>query len=238
MNSLRQCLKCIETTEKELNEVITKCDEDFKELSDSIEQLKLSPPKLVRQIAAVSEETSAYLGCSMPDRAAAVASATQEVASATKPLINDEAYYSGKGKLYYAVLSFPINKQYRLKVKNKMKITKLENFTFQQQLVLFKREINNWREICSGNFVIIPEHNKSTPCYHYNIIFRAESSQTIHDMTIAFVDAYGIDYKFKKHFVNIKEVVDLKRLTDVYLKKTEGKEYQYTGIMLEISNII
>lgn len=209
MENLKKCLQCIKDTNEVVEEIVTECNEGFNEIKKTIEELKI-------------DEKSSVLPNEQPlglvrQGAAGISDALQADAEA----------------VYWAVLAFPVNLKYKLKVKNKMKIASLCDFTFEQQTILFKRKIKEWQNIASsGDIIVIPEYNKKTPVYHFNIIFRAFTSQKTHDMRIAFVDAYGIPYHYKMNFCYIKKLEEdtPDKFLNGYLKKETGKEYQYTGI--------
>ena len=204
-----RCLNCIKETNEVVEEIITKCEEDFHEIKKTIEELK-------------NDEKSSVLPNEQP-----LGSIRQGAAGISDALQADAE------ALYWAVLAFPVNMKYKLKIKNKIKIARLCDFTYEQQTILFKRKIKEWQNIASsGEIIVVPENNKRDPVYHYNIIFRAFTSQKTHDMRITFVDAYGIPYIHKMNFCYIKKLEEdtPDKFLNGYLRKQTGKEYQYTGI--------
>lgn len=205
MEQLKKCMQCIKETDEVINEIITECDEGINEVKQIIEELNLKS-------SVAPNESDLGLVRREPD-----------------PAVNGDP----EECLYWAVLSFPVNMKFKLKVKNKTKCARLQDFTFQQQTVLFKRRIEEWQGIASsGDIIIVPEYNKKDPVYHYNIIFRAFTSQKPHDMRIAFVEAYGVPYQHKNIFCYIQKLAENEPDTflEGYLKKETGKGYQYTGI--------
>lgn len=206
MKSLRKCLDCIKETDEVIEQIITECDEGFNEIKKTIEEL--------------NDEKSSVLPNDPP------LGLVRQGAAGISDALQEEA-------LYWAVLSFPVNMKYKLKIKNKMKVARLQDFTFEQQTILFKRKIKEWQGIASsGEIIVVPEYNKKDPVYHFNILFRAFTSQNIHDMRITFVDAYGIPYIHKYNFCYIKKLEENtpEKFLNGYLKKETGKEYQFTGI--------
>lgn len=207
MENLKRCLQCIKETNEVVEEIITECEEDFHEIKKTIEELKIDK-------SSVPDDPPLGL---VRQGAAGISDAPQADAEAW----------------YWAVLSFPVNMKFRLKVKNKTKNARLQDFKFAEQAVIFKRSIKEWSNIASsGEIIVIPEYNKKDPVYHYNIIFRAFTSQKLHDMKITFVDAYGINYAYKNIFCVINKLKE--DTPDVflngYMKKDTGKQYQYTDI--------
>lgn len=193
----------------DIDDIVTKCDDSDDEKQIYLEQIK------VPQIDKVRNEYTGFI--------------TDEVIPNSD---NDDI------KDYYCVLAFPTNMKFKLKIKNKIKSATYENFTNAQQSVIFKRHIKDWAsEICRGKYSVIPEYTEKGNL-HFNIIFRANSSQTIKDMKLTFTDAYNVKYEYKNIFCNIQPITDKERLLDIYLKKKEGKEYQYTGIVWEFENIL
>lgn len=139
-------------------------------------------------------------------------------------------------KLYYAVLAFPEHMKFKLKVKHKQKVAKYDDFTRDQQLVIFKRKVDTWREIFERKAVVIPEYTKSCNL-HYNIIYASRMSMK--DQKIIFNDAYGMtsNVHANKYFANIQEVYDYDKLYNDYLINKSGiKSGQQTNIRMEFLN--
>lgn len=139
-------------------------------------------------------------------------------------------------KLYYCVLAFPEGSKHRLKVKNKMKISKYEDFTMQQQMVLFKRKLEEWREIFEYKCVVIPEFTRSNNL-HFNIIYA--SRMMIKDQRIIFNDAYNMTRNVNalKHFCHIQEVYEYNHLYEKYLVNKDGhKKAQRTNVQWDFYN--
>lgn len=177
------------------------------------------------------------LGLSMPDSLSAPEGGLSAACDCDDPRHTLEYYtYGSDSTVYYAVLAFPENMRFKLKVKNKMKDTKYTNFTCEQQLILFKRRIDDWRHLCEGNFIVIPEFNKKGSL-HFNIIMAVKNSIQARDIIISLTDAYGVNYNYKNIFCNIQPVTNLHNLMEKYLKKVDGKEYQKTGLFYEYKNI-
>jgi len=134
---------------------------------------------------------------------------------------------------YFSVINFPSNKKFRLKKNNKVLSKRWQDFTSEDQHVIFKRKIKEWRMIAEGTIRIIPEWTKECNM-HYNLVY--SSKLTIKDIDIILTDAYGTDHASRKYFVCTKLVTDLDGLNK-YLKKQDVKQYQYTGIEWEIQNV-
>lgn len=212
MNCLETCLK------KVTNDVLTKCEE---KLEDYI--LNYDNPLVLPDLELNRDSLVKTMGDSV------------DSGVSTLPPYAHISYYGSDIHLYYAVLAFPQNMNFKLKIKNKMKTAKYTNFTCAQQLVIFKRHINEWREMIDGKFIVIPEFCESGDL-HFNIIYGSKQT-SLKDMIITFTDAYGVNYAVKKLFAKITPVSDLERLITVYLKKKEGKAYQVTNMLFEYENL-
>jgi len=207
-------MDCLDCLKKVSDKVITKCEEKLEDYILNYDITKVLP---------VLEEKQELFVKTLADEASKVAYAQKE-------------YYGGSEiHLYYAVLAFPQNMNFRLKIKNKMKTAKYTNFTNAHQQVIFKRHINDWREVCYSKFIVIPESCQSGDL-HFNIIFGSKQTN-LKDIIITFTDAYGVKYATKNHFCHVQPVTDLERLINVYMEKKEGKEYQKTGIVWEFQNV-
>lgn len=144
-----------------------------------------------------------------------------------------DASVSGVGRLLFSVINFPANMKFKLKVNNKMLSKKWNDWTTAHQHVIFKRKIKEWRGVAEDTIRIVPEFTKEGNM-HYNLVYK--SKLTIKDIDITITDAYSVDHKSRKYFINTKLVTDLDGLNR-YLKKEDQKQYQRTGIEWEIQNV-
>lgn len=168
-----------------------------------------------------NDEEILLTGQSQPDPALGLISAQPEMSGVVSP------------QLYFSVINFPTGKKFKMKVKNKQIVKKWQDWTSKDQQVLFKRKINEWRKIAEGDIRIVPEFTKDYNL-HFNLIYK--SILSVRDIDIIITDAYSIDHNTRRYFVNTKKVHDLDGLNK-YLKKEEGKQYQYTGMEWNISNV-
>lgn len=217
MKAIQSCIDCIKSNEvvnEVVDSVITKCEETIDEIID-LSKLKVIDDRAYRPTSRVRY---AQQSSDQPDES--------------------DSENTIKIKTYYVVLCFSTKHKFKLKEKNKIKTAVYEAFSVKQQQVLFKRKVDEWREVCVGKIEVVPEFTEKQNL-HFNIILRAYDDITPKDIQIAFCDAYGIPWAMRNIAVFVREIKDQEALerTKVYLKKENGKEYQKTGLYWEFLNM-